>query len=236
MALSYSEKEAGIQEAIGAWQSNPGRPIADIAREFEVSPWALRRRLHGVPSKIDGGGHNKKLTPDGEQAVIQHIQLLEDFGIALRPKFLRDIANSILRINHIDFSTPPPTVGINWPANFIKRHSELHKQKQKPLAIERKRSHDPAAILDWFHRLRSIRSTWGILDDDIYNMDETGYRTGCGRAHWIITTRPRERQYLQDPDNRVHISSIECVSATGFIVPPTIILPGTQITHNFIVP
>jgi hypothetical protein len=37
IALSYSEKEAGIQKAIGTWQSNPGRPIADIAREFEVS-------------------------------------------------------------------------------------------------------------------------------------------------------------------------------------------------------
>jgi hypothetical protein len=82
MARSYSEKEEGIQKAIGAWYSHPGRPIADIAREFEVSSWALRRRLHGVPSKIEGGGHNKKLTPDGEQAIIQHIQLLEDFGIA----------------------------------------------------------------------------------------------------------------------------------------------------------
>jgi transposase-like protein len=70
MALSYSEKKAGIQEVIGAWQSNPGRLIADIAREFEVSPWALRRRLHGIPSKIDGGRHNKKLTPDEKQAVI----------------------------------------------------------------------------------------------------------------------------------------------------------------------
>jgi hypothetical protein len=73
MALSYSEKEAGIQEAIGAWQSNPGRPIADIAREFKVSLWALRRRLHGVPSKIDDSEHNKKLTLDREQSVIQHI-------------------------------------------------------------------------------------------------------------------------------------------------------------------
>ena len=64
---------------------------------------------------------------------------------------------------------------VNWPTNFIKRHSELHKQKQKPLVIERKRSHDPAVILNWFHRLRKVRSTWSILDDDIYNMDETGY-------------------------------------------------------------
>ena len=67
-------------------------------------------------------------------------------------------------------------------------------------------------------------------------MDETGYRTGCRRAHWILATQSKERQYLQDPDNQVYISSIECISATGFIVPPTIILPGTQITHNFIVP
>jgi hypothetical protein len=61
MALSYSDKEAGIQEALGAWQTNPERSIADIAREFGVSLWALRRRLHGVPSKIEGSGQNKKL-------------------------------------------------------------------------------------------------------------------------------------------------------------------------------
>jgi transposase-like protein len=159
MALSYSDKEAGIQEALGAWKTNLERSIADIAREFGVSSWALRRRLHGVLSKVEGGGQNKKLTPDGEQAIIQHIELLEDFGIALRPKFLRSIANSILRTNYVDSSTSPPTVGINWPTNFIKRHPELYKQKQKPLAIKRKRSHNPAAILNWFHRLRSIRST-----------------------------------------------------------------------------
>jgi hypothetical protein len=127
MALSYSEKETGIQKALGAWQNNPERPIADIAREFEVSSWALRRRLHGVPSKIEGGGHNKKLTANGEQAIIQHVQLLEEFGIALRPKFLRNIANSILRTNYVDSSTISPTVGINWSANFVKRHSELYK-------------------------------------------------------------------------------------------------------------
>jgi transposase-like protein len=127
MALSYSDKEAGIQEALGAWQTNPERSIADIAREFGVSLWALRRRLYGVPSKIEGGGQNKKLTPDGEQAIIQHIELLEDFGIALRPKFFRSIANSILRTNHIDSFTSPLTVGINWPANFIKRYPELYK-------------------------------------------------------------------------------------------------------------
>jgi hypothetical protein len=54
----------------------------------------------------------------------------------------------MLHINYINFSTPPSTVGINWPANFIKRHSELYKQKQKPLAIKHKHSHDSAAILD----------------------------------------------------------------------------------------
>jgi DDE superfamily endonuclease len=67
-------------------------------------------------------------------------------------------------------------------------------------------------------------------------MDETGYRTGCGRAHWIVTTNPRDRQWLQDSDNRIHISFIECISATGFVVPSAIILPGKQVTHDFIVP
>jgi hypothetical protein len=88
MALSYSDKEIDIQEAIGAWRNHPERSIADIAREFGVSLWALRRRLHRVPSRVESGRHNKKLIPDREQTIIQHIELLEDFRIALRPKFL----------------------------------------------------------------------------------------------------------------------------------------------------
>jgi AraC-like DNA-binding protein len=66
IALSYSDKEAGIQEAIGAWQTNPERSIADIAREFGTSSWAFRRRLHRVLSKVKGGKYNKKLIPDRE--------------------------------------------------------------------------------------------------------------------------------------------------------------------------
>lgn len=236
MPQTYSDQEDRILQAIGAWQDHPAQPISQIARDFNVPYWSLYRRLHSVPSKIDQGGHNKKLTLASEQAVIQHIQLLEGFGIAPRPKFFRGIANSVLRTGHTDPSTPPPTVGINWPRNFIKRHPELHKQKQKPLAIERARSHDPEAIRRWFEDFRYNVRKYGVLEDDIYNMDETGYRIGCGRAHTIVTTKPQSRQYLPDPENRIHISSIECISAGGFVLPSTIILPGVQITHNFIVP
>jgi hypothetical protein len=70
MAQSHSEKEAAIQIAKDTWRNNPGRPLTDIAREHDVSFWAFRRRVRGVPSKSTGGGLNKKLTLDGEQALI----------------------------------------------------------------------------------------------------------------------------------------------------------------------
>lgn len=78
-----------------------------------MAPQTLRRRLKEMSSKIEGGGHNKKLNKDDELVIIQHIKLLEDFDIVLRSKFLRDVVNSILRLNYTNLSLPPLEVGIN---------------------------------------------------------------------------------------------------------------------------
>ena len=168
--------------------------------------------------------------------MIDHIKLLESYEIPSRRGYLRGLANRILRHDHTDPTTPSHIISINWAQRFLKRHPELHITKAKPLAADRKRTHNPAVIRDWFFRLKDTIQEFGILSDDIYNMDETGYQTGCGRSQMIVTTKPRSRIWLKDPENRQHITSIECISATGYHLPSLIILTSSQILHNMIVP
>lgn len=60
----------------------------------------------------------------------------------------------------------------------------------------------------------------------MYNFDETGFRVGCGRQQKIITKEEKARVVLEDPENRDFISSIECVSSDGLVIPNMIILSG----------
>jgi hypothetical protein len=55
-------------------------------------------------------------------------------------------------------------------------------------------------------------------------MDETGFRIGVRRKHTVIIKAGNKRQYLNNPDNRNYITSIESISAAGESYAPIIIL------------
>ena len=130
---------------------------------------------------------------------------------------LRSVANSILARNHDDSDTPPPPplIGPDWSRRFLKRHPEYIKRKSKPLAHDRKNTHDPADIRAHFEKFKAVRDFFGIQTEDMYNYDETGFRVGVGRAHKVITRLKSRRLYLSDPDNRESVTSVETIGADG---------------------
>jgi hypothetical protein len=69
--------------------------------------------------------------------------------------------------------------------------------------------------------------TYGIPTADIYNFDETGYAMGLTATAKVVTRADlhRKRQGIQ-PGNREWVTSIECVSSTGWALPPFIIFKG----------
>lgn len=60
-------------------------------------------------------------------------------------------------------------------------------------------------------------------------MDETGFRTCCGRAHWAITLDPDKELLLTDSDNREYIRSVKSISGGRKTIPPMFILCGNYI-------
>ena len=64
-------------------------------------------------------------------------------------------------------------------------------------------------------------------------MDEMGFRIGCDRAHWVISTHSRKPLLLTDPDNREYVTSCECISAGGRNIPPMVIIAGVLILEKW---
>jgi hypothetical protein len=81
----------------------------------------------------------------------------------------------------------------------------------------------------------AVKQEFGIVDTDIYNMDETGFRIGVGRRHKVITRSNNCRQYLINPNNRDYITSIESISAAGVSVAPMLVLKAANIQERWVV-
>jgi DDE superfamily endonuclease len=98
--------------------------------------------------------------------------------------------------------------------------------RQKPIELTRKMAHDPVLIADWFSRFNALREEFGVIKDDIWNFDETGFRIGVGRAQWIITASTSKRAYLATDGTRTLVTAVEAVSAGGAVIEEMLILPG----------
>ena len=68
---------------------------------------------------------------------------------------------------------------------------------------------------------------YGIDPDDIYNFDETGFAMGLTATARVITrSEYYGRRSLLQPGNREWATAIETISASGWALPPCIILKG----------
>ena len=64
-------------------------------------------------------------------------------------------------------------------------------------------------------------------------MNKTGFRIGCGIAYSVVIVDKSKPLRFMDPDNRDYVTSVECISAGGWSIPPLIILKGAHILHKW---
>ena len=84
---------------------------------------------------------------------------------------------------------------------------------------------DTAIISPWFDLVRNVKAKYGILDQDTYNFDETGFQIGVGGSVKVVTASERRRAPLSvQPGDREWITLIACINAMGWSIPPFFIL------------
>lgn len=99
--------------------------------------------------------------------------------------------------------------------------------RTKRLAAERKAVHDKDDFEGHFRDFRYALQEFGIIQDDIYNIDKTGFRIGCLNGRIVIIHANTKAMYLADPEVRDWVTIIEMISASGKIIPVMIILTST---------
>ncbi|KZZ96070.1 transposase [Moelleriella libera RCEF 2490] len=99
--------------------------------------------------------------------------------------------------------------------------------RQKKLHSNRQSSERVSIVLEYFEKLEKVITNEGIIPEDIWNMDETGFRIGIGKDQFIVTKRKRAHLFSM-PENREAATAIEAISAGGLVIPTFLILKGQK--------
>jgi site-specific DNA-cytosine methylase len=219
--------EAHIQDVINYLSQNPGAKVVQVAKQFGVPRNRLRFCLKGGKPKTELKPVNKKLSEPEEQAICNFIDCLDKINLVVRAEFVTDAANYVLKhwSSNSLLVEEIPTVDAQWTTRFLKCH-DYFKQTQKKINSDRQASENLEQVNGYFNKLQTIIQEGGILPDDTYNMDETGFRIGMGKDQLIVTQR-KWTHYFGLPENRESTTAIECISAAGEFLPLFLILSGT---------
>jgi hypothetical protein len=141
------------------------------------------------------------LTDTEEELLLGRIFDLDDKGFSPRHAVVRQYANLILDTR--DASPRPQHVGKNWVTNFVKRHDALRTMYDRKLDYKRAKCEDPRIIEPWFTLVRDLKAKYGILVDDVWNFDETGFQMGIASTARVITRPEKQiRPKTKQPWNR----------------------------------
>ena len=188
------QKEGRLLLALQAIQKGQFKSIRAAALAYKVSKTTLRARIKGRPSQDAFISPNCKLKPSEEDALVIWILQMSQRGY---PPFLIDVrrmANTLLAER--DKDRPVQIVGENWTCRFVQRHPELDSRLSRRLDVQRAKCEDPKVIGEWFERVKEIRLQYGILDDDVYNFDETGFAIGVIVVASKVVTNTKLVRYI----------------------------------------
>jgi hypothetical protein len=215
------QQEGRIVLALQAYAEGQFQSVRRAAAAFNVRHQQLSKRRHNIRFRPEAPPNSRKLSVTEEQTIVQHILELDARGFAPRLPEVADIANRLLAVRG---GTP---VGKNWAERFVQRTEELKMAFNRAKDCQRALQEDPEVISAWFKLVQETKDKYGVLDDDIYNFDETGFQMGVIGSMKVVTgSERRTRPNLIQPGDREWVTVIQSICAAGYAIPPFIIYKG----------
>ena len=226
--MPATSKEAYIILALEALENDRDLKVATAAKIYNVARTTLRRRRAGRRARRDVPANSRCLTDLEEQTIVQYITELSTRAFPPTLRGVEDMAN------HLRRERDAPPVGKRWAHNFVQRQPEIDTRRSRRYDYQRAKCEDPKVIGGWFALVQNVKAKYGIVEDDIYNFDETGFMMGIIFAGMVVTTSDGlSRAKLAQPGNREWATVIQGVNALGWTIPPFIILAGQYHLANW---
>ena len=226
--------QEAIQEAIQYYQrssfsENPVS-IQSTARRFGLPESTLRRVLqNGIPTH---SGPITVLTAEEEEELVGYCLNMQQLGFGLTKSSVNYAVLQMVKGRGHPFSEKGPAQA--WWTRFMKDHPELSFRKPQAFTAARAQKGNPIIINDHYNKLQRIVIEHSLKEDQIWNMDETGFSLSSRLQHVLAKKNSRSVSKVAASNTTDHISVVSTISAAGISIPPLIIYTGKRVIENLL--
>ncbi len=204
--------------------------VRPLATQYDVSRTTLTNRILGVATpRSEAFTHLQALSVDEEKALVDYVRRSSLLGHPPPCYLVKETAEAI-RQNRL----PPPSslapLGKNWLDKFRRRHPEVSSVWSRQLDTSRFEAVTVENLAPWFAEVGAIINQHHYKPEDIYNMDETGHGIGLTQSTRVLVVcgGDKGQKATKTTSGRQEwVTTIECVSASGRLLPPLVIFRAT---------
>ena len=233
-------KESKIQAAIEGIKSGLYNSAYHVSQELKITCSVLYTRLNGTHLRNKAHEEQQILMHGEGKELLAWITQLTHRNYAPRHAMVVLMAEHICkrrvrRINdqyiervHYD------KIGDQWVSRFMSRHPQL--QTIIPCLIEAARVKDTSveALMKWFESIEEAVREYNILEENTYNMDESGFSIGTIEASKVIINREIREYYQSQLGRQEWVTMVECICADGSSVPPLVIFKSENFSPHWV--
>ena len=195
------------------------KSLRALADHGDVPRTTLQHGARGRRSKEEKAQSQRYLYPWEAKALVEFLIQQDALGRSVRIKYVRSIAFGLAcQRSPADRSSKPPYN--NWPQFFYKRYPELAASKSGALDWNRYDIYDK--VVHWFEVIEKVLKDPDVLQENVYNMDETGTMLSKLNSVKVLVGKENKRGYRGARVKRTTITVIECVSGDGRYLNPMI--------------
>ena len=172
--MEYSQsKEDRIQLALNAFKNGQFKTKKSASLAFDVPETTLHCQLQGVASHSEKAANCQKLSNTEESTLLSWILDMDKHGLPLQLSTIHYLAQ--LLVSSYLSSSQPVTIGEHWVYHYIQHHPELKSKYTWKYDYQCAKCENHKLIKAWFICVKKTIKKYGIIKEDIYNMDETGF-------------------------------------------------------------
>lgn len=122
-----------------------------------------------------------------------------------------------------------------WIYRFIDQHQDwLAPHWSKSLDMQHAKYLNPDTVKSWFNVVEKFIVNMGIVPENIYGMDKSGFPTAYTRKDRVIGAQGTKTQHKQGGANCENVTGVVTICVDGSTVWPLLIFKGKNIKESWI--
>lgn len=224
-AAEKAAREARIQQAVAEARTLEKPNFSALSRKYDLRRDVIKYHLTGILTQRVPVSLKNRFTPAQDTALTKYCHQLDEANIAATGGMIEITGNYLLRRG--PRGRDCALLSKMWAYRFLERMNiELRHPNKVRVNFKRLKDEHLDVFVDWFSQLKSKVEEHDIGPSNIYNMSLGFQFHQRGLRRGVVTDIEGSDTSAAARLKSGFLTTIECVAANGFAVPPLFIVKG----------